>query len=94
MYRYGEKGKRLPKKYRPKKENSKKLVQEAIEWKKKYGYAYLVIEKCTQIVSMYEALWKCQMAVNQSIAVHQLPYDYYEVKDVDDFLNKTGKDYA
>jgi hypothetical protein len=85
---------RIPKEYQTNREKSDRVIQEALEFKKKHGYAYLIIEKCTQLVFMYEALWACQMRSNQSIAVHMLPWDYYEIKDVNDFLNRIGKNYG
>lgn len=88
--------KRIPKKYRhiTTKEQSERIIHEAIQFKKIHGYAYLIIEKCTQFVLMYEALWACQMRSRQSVGIHNLYGDYYEIKDVHDFINRTGKTYG
>lgn len=83
--------KKLPKKYRTTKEESDKIIQKALAFKEIHGYAFLIIERHSQLVYTYETLWACQMRSRQSIAVHQLPYDYFIIKDVDDFLNNTGE---
>jgi hypothetical protein len=63
------------------------VIQSAIDIKRcsRYNWSCVLLEKESQrLISAWDSLALCQLGARQSIAVHQLPYDYYSIAEVSD----------